>query len=68
MEEIRRDFSRLGSSYWLGALGWVMLLVVETIVFIAEQAVVPDLEQPVELNAPFVPVVALDTATTEGPE
>lgn len=42
-EEIRQDFSILGSSYWLGALGWVLLLVVEMIVFIAEQAVVPDI-------------------------
>lgn len=42
-EEISQDFSSLGSSYWLGALGWVLLLVVETIVFIAEQVVVPDI-------------------------
>lgn len=51
-EEIRQDFSGLGSSYWLGALGWVLLLVVEMIIFIAEQAVVPDtlpdLEKAVE--------------------
>ncbi|KAL3061789.1 hypothetical protein OYC64_009843 [Pagothenia borchgrevinki] len=51
-EEIRQDFSSLGSSYWLGALGWVLLLVVEMIVFIAEQAVapdiLPDLEKSVE--------------------
>ncbi|XP_041795568.1 uncharacterized protein si:ch211-256a21.4 [Chelmon rostratus] len=42
-EEISQDFSSLGSSYWLGAFGWVLLLVVEPIVFIAEQAVVPDI-------------------------
>ncbi|XP_038560989.1 uncharacterized protein si:ch211-256a21.4 [Micropterus salmoides] len=42
-EEIRQDFSSLGSSYWVGALGWVLLMVVGMIVFIAEQAVVPDL-------------------------
>lgn len=42
-EEIHQDFSSLGSSYWLGALGWVLLLVVEGIVFIAEQAIVPDI-------------------------
>ncbi|KAG7521697.1 hypothetical protein JOB18_004503 [Solea senegalensis] len=42
-EEIQQDFSQLGSSYWLGALGWVLLLVVETIVFITEQIVVPDI-------------------------
>ncbi|KAM6927153.1 uncharacterized protein PEZ65_010541 [Lycodopsis pacificus] len=42
-EEIRQDVSGLGSSYWLGALGWVLLLVLEMIVFIAEQAVVPDI-------------------------
>lgn len=52
-EEIRHDFSGLGSSYWLGALGWALLLVVETIVFIAEQAIVPDilpdLEKAVDL-------------------
>ncbi|XP_054895445.1 uncharacterized protein si:ch211-256a21.4 [Poeciliopsis prolifica] len=38
-----QDFSSLGRSYWLGALGWILLLVVETVVFIAEQAVVPDI-------------------------
>lgn len=42
-EEIRQDFSSLGSSYWLGALGWVLLLVVEMMVFMAEQVVVPDI-------------------------
>ncbi|XP_022610395.1 uncharacterized protein LOC111228671 [Seriola dumerili] len=42
-EEIRQDISSLGSSYWLGAVGWVLLLVVEMIVFIAEQVVVPDI-------------------------
>ncbi|KAK2842078.1 hypothetical protein Q5P01_012278 [Channa striata] len=42
-EEISQDFSSLGSSYWLGALGWVLLLVVEMIVFTAERAVVPDI-------------------------
>lgn len=42
-EEIRQDLSSLGSSYWFGALGWVLLLVVETAVFIAEQVVVPDI-------------------------
>ena len=42
-EEIRQDYSSLGSSYWLGALGWVLLLVVESVIFIAEQAVVPDI-------------------------
>lgn len=53
-EEIRQDFSSLGSSFWLGALGWVLLLLVEPIVFTAEQAVVPDilpdLEKAVELR------------------
>ncbi|XP_069557992.1 uncharacterized protein [Brachyistius frenatus] len=43
LEEIRQDFSSLGSSYWLGALGWILLLVVEAIVFIAEQIIVPDI-------------------------
>lgn len=42
-EEIREDFSSLGSSYWLGAFGWVLLLVVEVVVFLAEQVVVPDI-------------------------
>ncbi|XP_075998407.1 uncharacterized protein LOC142992030 [Genypterus blacodes] len=41
--EIGQDFTCLGSSYWLGALGWSLLLVVEFIVFIAEQAIVPDI-------------------------
>lgn len=43
IEEIRQEFSSLGSSYWLGAVGWILLLVVESVVFIAEQAVVPDI-------------------------
>ncbi|XP_068169812.1 uncharacterized protein [Antennarius striatus] len=51
-KEISQNFSSLGSSYWLGALGWVLLLVIEIIVFIAEQVVVPeilpDLERAVE--------------------
>uniref|UniRef100_A0A3B4AAR5 Uncharacterized protein n=1 Tax=Periophthalmus magnuspinnatus TaxID=409849 RepID=A0A3B4AAR5_9GOBI len=41
--EIREDLSTLGSSYWIGALGWFLLMVVETIVFLAEQIVVPDI-------------------------
>ncbi|XP_053283035.1 uncharacterized protein si:ch211-256a21.4 [Pleuronectes platessa] len=42
-EEIRQDVSVLGSSYWLGALGWVLLMIVEATVFIVEQATVPDM-------------------------
>lgn len=42
-EEISQDFSSLGSSYGLGTFGWVLLLVVEPIVFVVEQAVVPDI-------------------------
>lgn len=42
-EEISQDLSSLGSSYWFGAIGWFLLLVVEMIVFVAEQAVVPDI-------------------------
>uniref|UniRef100_A0A1A8RYN9 Uncharacterized protein n=1 Tax=Nothobranchius rachovii TaxID=451742 RepID=A0A1A8RYN9_9TELE len=42
-EEICQDFSSLGSSYWLGALGWTLLLIVESVVYIVEQAVVPDI-------------------------
>ncbi|XP_073328491.1 uncharacterized protein [Pagrus major] len=42
-EEISQDLSSLGSSYWFGAIGWFLLLVVEMIVFIAEQAIVPDI-------------------------
>uniref|UniRef100_A0A3Q2EE72 Si:ch211-256a21.4 n=1 Tax=Cyprinodon variegatus TaxID=28743 RepID=A0A3Q2EE72_CYPVA len=47
-EEIRQEFSSLGFSYWLGALGWFLLLVVEAAVFIAEQAVVPDVIPDIE--------------------
>ncbi|KAM9816081.1 uncharacterized protein si:ch211-256a21.4 [Syngnathus typhle] len=47
-EEIYEDFSILGSSYWLGALGWILLLVVESIVFVAEQAIVPDILEDLE--------------------
>ncbi|XP_072291274.1 uncharacterized protein [Eucyclogobius newberryi] len=42
-KEIHKDLSILGSSYWIGALGWFLLMVVETIVFLAEQFVVPDI-------------------------
>lgn len=42
-EEIGQDLSKLGSSYWIGALGWVLLLLVEMIVFLVEQSVVPDI-------------------------
>lgn len=42
-EEIREDFSSLGSSYWIGALGWSLLMVVGTFVFLAEQIIVPDI-------------------------
>lgn len=42
LAEIREDISRLGSSYWLGALGWAILLAVEPIVFLVEQVMVPD--------------------------
>ncbi|XP_028305881.1 uncharacterized protein LOC114465219 [Gouania willdenowi] len=42
-EEIRQDFTGLGASYWLGALGYILLIVVEVIVFIAEQILVPDI-------------------------
>ncbi|XP_057693182.1 uncharacterized protein si:ch211-256a21.4 [Corythoichthys intestinalis] len=47
-EEISLDFSLLGSSYWLGALGWILLLVVEIIIFIVEQAIVPDILEDLE--------------------
>ncbi|KAK7891391.1 hypothetical protein WMY93_023354 [Mugilogobius chulae] len=42
-QEISEDFSRLGSSYWIGALGWFLLMVVETVMFLVEQIVVPDI-------------------------
>ncbi|XP_061773655.1 uncharacterized protein LOC133563509 isoform X2 [Nerophis ophidion] len=47
-EEIKQDFSSLGSSYWFGALGWTLLLVVETIIFVAEQVIVPDILEDLE--------------------
>ncbi|XP_076126629.1 uncharacterized protein LOC143106270 [Alosa pseudoharengus] len=43
LAEIRNDISRLGFSYWLGVLGWVLLLAVEPVVFVVEQVMVPDL-------------------------
>ncbi|XP_056138514.1 uncharacterized protein si:ch211-256a21.4 [Lampris incognitus] len=42
-EQIRQDFTCLGSSYWFGASGWVLLLVVLPAVFVVEQCVVPDI-------------------------
>lgn len=49
-EEIRQDFSSLGSSYWLGALGWILLLVVEPVIFVIEQVVVPSTLPDLEKN------------------
>lgn len=41
--DIRDDLTCLGSSYWLGAVGWALLLAVLPVVFLAEQCVVPDI-------------------------
>ncbi|KAL0968417.1 hypothetical protein UPYG_G00266610 [Umbra pygmaea] len=41
--QISADFTCLGSSYWLGALGWALLLVALPLVFLVEQCVVPDI-------------------------
>ncbi|TRY87231.1 hypothetical protein DNTS_031746 [Danionella cerebrum] len=41
--EIRDDITRLGLSYWLGVVGWGLLLAVVPVVFIAEKCVVPDI-------------------------
>ncbi|XP_027860956.1 uncharacterized protein LOC114136833 [Xiphophorus couchianus] len=64
------DFSSLGRSYWLGALGWILLLVVETVVFIAEQAVVPniipDLEKAVKSWQSAAQYEATKRALSEG--
>ncbi|XP_014003793.2 uncharacterized protein [Salmo salar] len=41
--EINNDFTCLGSSYWMGAMGWALLLVALPVVFLVEQCVVPDI-------------------------
>lgn len=41
-EEMRQDSTLPGISYWLGAFGWFLLLVVQPVVFLVEQCVVPD--------------------------
>ncbi|KAK2866984.1 hypothetical protein QQF64_022654 [Cirrhinus molitorella] len=41
--EIRDDVSRLGLSYWLGMVGWALLLAVLPVIFLAEKFVVPDI-------------------------
>ncbi|KAK7121743.1 hypothetical protein R3I93_022733 [Phoxinus phoxinus] len=41
--EIRDDITRLGLSYWLGVVGWGLLLAVFPVVFLAEKIVVPDI-------------------------
>lgn len=43
LKEIRDDFSSLGSSYWIGAIGWFLLMVVGAIVYLVEQVIVPDI-------------------------
>ncbi|XP_062857672.1 uncharacterized protein si:ch211-256a21.4 [Trichomycterus rosablanca] len=59
--DIRDNFSRLGFSYWLGAVGWALLLAVLPVVFLVEQCVVPDtlpeLKKATEIwwKAPEVP-------------
>ncbi|KAM6961344.1 1-aminocyclopropane-1-carboxylate synthase-like protein 1 [Aplochiton taeniatus] len=42
-DEISQDSSGPGVSYWLGALGWFLLLIVQPVVFLVEQFVVPDI-------------------------
>ncbi|KAK3526560.1 hypothetical protein QTP70_030699 [Hemibagrus guttatus] len=41
--DIREDLTCLGSSYWLGAVGWALLLAVLPVVFLVEQCVIPDI-------------------------
>ncbi|XP_066557126.1 uncharacterized protein LOC136747810 [Amia ocellicauda] len=41
-DEITNDITQLGSSYWLGAVGWVLLLGILPVVFVVEQSVCPD--------------------------
>ncbi|TSK45822.1 hypothetical protein Baya_4913 [Bagarius yarrelli] len=41
--DIRDDLTRLGTCYWLGAVGWALLLVILPVVFLVEQCVVPDI-------------------------
>ncbi|KAJ3595989.1 hypothetical protein NHX12_002398 [Muraenolepis orangiensis] len=41
-EEIQQNPLGLGSSYWLGMFGWVILLVVQPALFLVEQCMVPD--------------------------
>ncbi|XP_034032727.1 uncharacterized protein si:ch211-256a21.4 isoform X2 [Thalassophryne amazonica] len=69
-EEIHQDFSSLGSSYWLGALGWVLLLVVELVVFVVEQLIVPDiipdLEKAIESWRVTSQVKALTRSSSDG--
>ncbi|CAM4734170.1 hypothetical protein PO909_021796 [Leuciscus waleckii] len=43
IDEIRDDITRLGLSYWLGVVGWGLLLAVLPVVFLAEKFVVPDI-------------------------
>ncbi|XP_048015391.1 uncharacterized protein si:ch211-256a21.4 [Megalobrama amblycephala] len=43
ISEIRDDITRLGLSYWLGVVGWALLLALLPIVFLAEKCVVPDI-------------------------
>uniref|UniRef100_A0A3B3QFW3 Si:ch211-256a21.4 n=1 Tax=Paramormyrops kingsleyae TaxID=1676925 RepID=A0A3B3QFW3_9TELE len=40
--DISANPSQLGSSYWLGAMGLILLLVVLPVVFTVEQCIVPD--------------------------
>jgi len=43
ISEIKEDITRLGLSYWLGVVGWSLLLAVFPVVFLAEKFVVPDI-------------------------
>ncbi|XP_051976138.1 uncharacterized protein LOC127638599 [Xyrauchen texanus] len=67
--EIRDDITRLGSSYWLGVVGWALLLAVLPVVFLAEKFVVPEVLPDLMKSADMwwnAPEVAYARSFSEG--
>ncbi|XP_056596305.1 uncharacterized protein si:ch211-256a21.4 [Triplophysa dalaica] len=66
---IREDITRLGPSYWVGVVGWVLLLAVLPVIFLVEKLVVPDILPDLIKSADIwwsAPEVAYTRSLSEG--
>lgn len=67
--EIRDDATRLGPSYWLGVVGWALLLAVLPVTFLVEKWTVPDVLPDLIKSADIwwrAPEVAFARSLSEG--